>query len=680
MKTYLILIISLLISPIVTHAYGLNIWGHVTDIDSGDPVINQEIVITIDSSASGNYSYYNIVYTNDQGNYSDSISLPEDESGLVSVYTFSCGTIQDTTSWFTPATQTFEFNFEICSNPGGNNCQAFFEYFKGEQPLSIQFIDLSIGWPLEWFWDFGDGTTSTDQNPLHFYTQEGLYTTNLTIESDSCYSEYEISIIVEIDSTGNCEASYIYNYSTAPKTIEFIDLSTGNVSTWIWDFGDGNMSMNQNPIHTYENEGEYFVSLFIETIDSCSSYFGDFVMVENDTTYCNAAAFNVILDTLNTEPRTYIFTDASEGEIESWYWDFGDGNFSFDQNPVHSYDEGGDYEVCLTITTNPQGTICTSVECKMISTLEYYNFGGQVFIGDYPINIDSTDNSNTATAYLYRKINNSWEFMDKMDFWKYGYYWFSDKPVGEYLIKTELIENSLDYFNYAPSYYNNSTNWNNAKVFTLTDDQQFAVNISFQELTTSPSGIGSLSGMVVGGPSCYTLQNIDTEHVLIQLFNNTGELINYTYSDGDGKYEFTGLGMGDYIIKPEYTGRYADEVNINISDTNPSVTGIDLMVYCSHILDVNEIINETPYEVNLPYPDPANDFVMMQIKSHLNTSGSVDIYSINGNIVFNQPIEITEGSQIISSNTSTLPSGMYYIRVFLDNDNFYKTYKLVVIH
>ncbi len=679
MKTYLIIILSLIISPLIVNAEELSISGNVTDIESGDPVINQEIVIVIDSSASGTFNYFNVIYTNEQGYYLDIIPLPEDESGQITVSIFSCGIINDTTYWFTPDTQTLEFDFEICSNPGGNYCQAIFEYTIGEQPFSIQFIDKSIGWPLEWLWDFGDGTTSSEQHPLHYFPQEGLYITNLTIESDSCYSEYEISIIVEIDSTGNCEANYTYNQSIDPNTIDFFDLSTGNISTWIWDFGDGNISMNQNPVHTYENEGNYFVSLFIETIDSCSSYFGDFVLVENDTTYCNAE-FNVMLDTLNSVPRTYIFTDESEGEVESWYWDFGDGNSSFTQNPVHVYENSGDYEVCLTITTNPQGIMCSSTDCETITMLDYYDFGGQVFTGNYPINIDSTDNSNTAIVYLYRKINNSWEFMDKMDFWKYGYYWFAEKPVGEYLIKTELKENSLDYFNYAPAYYNNSTNWNNARIFTLSDDQQFAVNISFHELGTFFSGIGSISGMVVGGPSCDTMQNIDTKHVLIQLLNSTGELISYTYSDEDGRYEFTGLGIGDYVIKPEYTGRYTDQINISISNTDLSVTGIELLVYCSHILGISEPINENPFQTSLPYPDPANDFVKLQINSKLNTTGSISIYNMNGNVVFKRPIEIVEGSQIISTNISTLPSGMYSIKVSIHKDNFYSTYKLIIIH
>lgn len=679
MKTYLILLLYLIASPFITNAEVLNVNGLVTDIDTGDPVINQEIVIVIDSSASGNYNYLNFVYTNQQGYYSDIIFVPEDESGQITVSIFTCGVVVDTTHWFTPDIQSFEFNFEICSNPGGNYCQAYFNYFNGEQPLSIQFFDQSIGWPISWLWDFGDGTTSTDQNPLHFYPQEGIYNTSLTIEGDSCYSEYEITINVQLDTTGNCTASYYYNQITVPNTIEFFDSSTGDVFTWVWNFGDGNMSSEQNPVHTYANEGNYFVSLFITTIDSCSSYFSDFVLVRNDSTYCNAE-FSIMLDTLNNVPHTYIFTDESEGEIESWYWEFGDGTFSFEENPIHVYSEGGNYEVCLTINSNPQGSICTSVECKMVNTLDYYNFGGQVFAGNYPINIDSTDNSNIATVYLYRKINDSWEFMDQMDFWKYGYYWFSEKPIGEYLIRTELKENSLDYYNYAPGYYLDATNWNSARVLTLADDQQFAVNISFHELATYLAGIGSLSGKVIGGPSCYTLQNIDTDHVLIQLFNSEGELINYTYTDEEGNYEFTGLSMGNYTIKPEYTGRYTDEINIAITDTEPSIDGIDIIVYCSHILNVSEIVNVKQFQISLPYPDPANDFVKLRVNSQQKTSGFISIYNLNGNMVLNKTIEISEGNQIISTNISMLKSGLYSMEISLDNYKFRQFYKIIIIH
>ena len=213
-------------------------------------------------------------------------------------------------------------------------------------------------------------------------------------------------------------------------------------------------------------------------------------------------------------------------------------------NPVHNYNEGGEYDVCLTVTSLSSGIMCTSTYCSKITTIEYFSFGGQAFIGDYPINIDSSENDNIGIAYLYRKINNSWEYMDQREFWEYGYYWFANKPVGQYLIQTELTENSVDNSNYAPAYYEDAISWKNANVFNLTNDQQFAINISFRELMDSPSGIGSISGIVVGSISCNQIQNIFTDHVLVQLFNSNMELIDYTYSDISGDFQFNGLAIG----------------------------------------------------------------------------------------------------------------------------------------
>lgn len=675
MKTSLILILSLLTLPIVSQAYELDVWGFVNDLETGNPVINQEIAINIDNSSSGNFTYFNVVYTNEIGFYSDLIPVPEGESGLINVSTRGCGIINDITYWFTANTTNLEFNFEIYTDPG-NICIAYFDYYQGEQPLSIQFVDYSIGSPTTWYWDFGDGTTSNKQDPLHYYAQEGDYLTILTIECDTCYSEYEMTVRVEIGPSGYCYASFYYNQGTEPLTFEFFDTSVGDIDSWTWDFGDGSVSSDQNPIHTYAYEGTYLVVLFIETIDTCFSYFGIVVWVENDTTHCNAA-FNVMLDTLNAVPRTYFFTDHSEGEIESWYWEFGDGSYSYEQNPVHVFNEGGNYDVCLTVNTCPYDT---STACELVSTLDYYNFGGQAFIGNYPINIDSTDDANIATVYLYRKINNIWQYMDQREFWKYGYYWFFDKPEGQYLIKTELNENSLEYYNYAPAYYKDAISWKNARVFTLSNDQQFDVNISFQELSTASSGIGSLSGIIISGQSCNIIQNIDTEHVLVQLFNNAMELIAYTYSDVDGRYEFTGLGMGNYSIKAEYTGRYADETNITLSNAEPSVDNIELTVHCEHILDIIEIITGKQIQVNLPYPDPANDYLNIQINSALNTSGTISIYNLNGNIVHNRALEIVAGSQTISTRVSTLPSGLYSLRISLNNYSFQEIFKIIIIH
>ncbi len=651
----------------------------VSDEITGDPVFGQEIYIAVDTLTGGGFMYYNTVISGDGGYYEDIMQVPIGNQGMVEVQTMSCGVVLTQSDFFSPDTPQLIFDFQVCTDPSGNDCQAMFFYYPGDDPLSIQFVDESWGNINSWHWDFGDGTTSSETDPLHYYDQEGEYLTSLSISGDSCFSEYEMLVRVEYDTIGDCEASFFYVQGTAPLSIEFFDTSIGDVVTWDWDFGDGSFSYDQNPVHTYSNEGYYPVSLFITTSDSCFSFFADLVLVENDTVYCNAA-FDVVLDTLNNVPHTYIFSDLSEGDIEQWYWDFGDGNFSFEQNPIHVYNEGGNYEVCLTVSSSPNGGMCTSTACKPISTLEYYNFGGQAFIGSYPINIDSTDDANIAIAYLYRKINNSWQYMDQREFWEYGYYWFANKPVGEYLIQTELKENSQEYFNYAPAYHMDAISWKSASTFILSNNQQFAVNVSFKELATYSSGIGSLSGDVIGGSSCDTIQNINTNHVLIQLFNSARELIAYTYSDVEGQFEFTGLGMGNYILVPEYTGRHTDDKNITLSDYEPTVNNIELTIHCSHILDVNDIIADEPFQTSLPYPAPASDYVNIRLNSEYNTQGDISIYNLSGNIVHNKLLNITAGNQTISIPVNTLPSGLYSMRVTLDNYQFQKVFKIIIIH
>jgi PKD repeat protein len=432
------------------------------------------------------------------------------------------------------------------------------------------------------------------------------------------------------------------------------------------EFGDGTTSSEQNPSHIFPASGDYYTNLLIYG-DSCNSEFQMLLRVEYDTSNCNSN-FNITLDTLNNTPNTYIFTDLSEGNITSWYWEFGDGNFSIEQNPIHKYTEGGTYYPCLSITSLIGNTNCLSTECKEITTLEYFNFGGQAFIGDYPINIDSGDNANIATAYLYRKINHSWHYMDQREFWEYGYYWFVDKPVGEYLILADLSGNSIDYDYYAPSYYPNATSWKNASSFILSNNQQFAVNISLHELAPSTSGIGSISGMVIGGTSCDTNYNITTNHVLVQLFNSSNELILYTYTNADGNYEFTGLGMSNYYIKPEYTGKYTDEINITLSDAEPNLTDIQLIVNCSHPLGVEEILSEHIEHLGIVYPNPLinNGDINITLKESSNIK--ITIFNQFGQILYSKDTYLTTGNHIINFGTETFIQGIYFVKITTEDN------------
>jgi PKD repeat protein len=144
-------------------------------------------------------------------------------------------------------------------------------------PLTVSFFDLSLGGVISWAWNFGDSTTSTEQNPTHTYAAEGFYSVTLAITTvDGCESEITFDICIgnncwipELD----CQALFVpIPDSLGGNGIQFLDLSIASapIQGWLWDFGDGDISTDQNPYHVYTQPGIYPVSLSI-TADSCNS-------------------------------------------------------------------------------------------------------------------------------------------------------------------------------------------------------------------------------------------------------------------------------------------------------------------------------------------------------------------------------------------------------------------------
>jgi PKD repeat protein len=144
----------------------------------------------------------------------------------------------------------------------------------------------------------------------------------------------------------------LYAYNTVPTTVAFRDHSTGTTPlTYQWDFGDGAVSTEQNPRHTYIRKGLYTVKLTLT-----NSYGSSTETKENYIAIGLApkADFSGTPTTGNT-PLTVEFTDHSTGYPTSWKWNFGDGKESSEQNPVHTYWSSGEYTVTLT-SSNEYGT------------------------------------------------------------------------------------------------------------------------------------------------------------------------------------------------------------------------------------------------------------------------------------------------------------------------------------
>ena len=225
---------------------------------------------------------------------------------------------------------------------------------SGCAPLLVRFTDNSTGNPISWNWDLGNSTFSIIQNPSVTYFTPGTYTIKLVVRNAAGDAD---SITKTSYITVNARPQVSFTASDtvgcAPLHTQFTDLSTpgsGTITNWQWDFGDGNSSIQQNPSHTY-TQGIYSVVLQVRNDKGC-------VATLTKPAYIQASAgvdadFSMNVNGACNPPVTVNFTNLSTGPgTLSYFWDFGDGNFSTQPNPVNVYTAPGSYSIKLvTIST-----------------------------------------------------------------------------------------------------------------------------------------------------------------------------------------------------------------------------------------------------------------------------------------------------------------------------------------
>lgn len=153
------------------------------------------------------------------------------------------------------------------------------------------FAYVGGGSPNYYFWDFGDGDTSTQQGPQHTYSHPGMYYVCVTtMRFDGCISKVCDTIYVSTDSTLACHADFDYtlypdSFDGVNRIAVFNNLSTGNHLIYHWSFGDGDMSNSESPIHYYDSNGVFYVCLVVrDTAGTCFDTICKSVYIVNDTT------------------------------------------------------------------------------------------------------------------------------------------------------------------------------------------------------------------------------------------------------------------------------------------------------------------------------------------------------------------------------------------------------------
>ncbi len=283
--------------------------------------------------------------------------------------------------------------------------QPDFEIEAGDNgcvPLTVTFRDKSSQANAaisQWLWDFGDGFTGQEQHPVHVYEKGGNFPVSLqVVDENGCQSAKYVAEYVDAFPLPevNFEAKPGY-ICVPPLVVNFENTSTGNKPfDYQWDFGDGNTSSEQHPVHTYNSNDLYHISLEITDKNGCQNELTKDNHVQIDAVI---AAFDLKRDTLCTNENLNI-TNKSERAAE-YLWNFGDGATSDQKSPKHSYETGSAYKITLTakrgdcIHTTGKNIFVEEVKADFSTSPTY---GCEV-----PLDIRYTDKSHNATEW-------SWEF------------------------------------------------------------------------------------------------------------------------------------------------------------------------------------------------------------------------------------------------------------------------------
>ncbi len=287
---------------------------------------------------------------------------------------------------------------------------------SGSMPLEVTFTDGSFSEQTieEWLWDFGDGNTSDAQNPTHTYREAGVYDVSLTVtEADGdTDTETKVDYITVVNPVPEADFSATPASGSMPLEVTFTDgsFSEQTIEEWLWDFGDGNTSAAQNPVHIYKDVGNYTVSLVVTDVDGD----GD---IETRQGYIEAKEPVPVAD-LTAAPRSGLaplsvsFTDLStsvEG-IVAREWDFGDGHASNETHPEHEYTGVGSYTVRLTVTEEDgdSDTVERPAYITVGDTVPEADFSAQPMHGAAPLTVHFTDLTLSGQAVIEWR----WDFGD----------------------------------------------------------------------------------------------------------------------------------------------------------------------------------------------------------------------------------------------------------------------------
>jgi PKD repeat protein len=546
-------------------------------------------------------------------------------------------------------------------------CSAYFTYYPDSlNQQTIQFIDMSYTSnqtpPSTWLWEFGDGTSSALQNPLHTYADSGYYMVCLTIADSMgmCTSNYCEEVFTGYPPPPSGCESFIMPIGMSGFTVDFQGYTISTYETqYSWDFGDGASGTGQYISHTYPAAGMYNVSL--NTIDATGCTFQTFTQIWLDST--NTGGCSAWYSYVPVDSTTFTFTgflSVNGGNYPdstaTYAWDFGDGTSGTGMVVTHYFQENpaGSYTVCLTATTIlADGSTCTSYYCDIITlTTPAFNIFGHVLL-------ENNISADQALVHLMT-MDTLWQGVVEVQTTGLdsgGYYNFYDVPMYNtrmYYVQAELTQNSAYYGQYVPTYHLDAMNWESA--LPILPFENWPADVLMIASSPVDGGSGTITGIVTNLGARGTMNNVE-----VVLMDSQSNPVSYVRSDDQGSFSFENLPFNTYIIHAEMMGIHTTQASITLSEQNP-VESVEVQVSGT---EANVVFGVPERNISLDkvgdiFPNPVNGNAQVEITVKKPADLQITIIS---QVMDVASLAVEAGTVNYRIETASLPVGLYLLKV-----------------
>lgn len=393
-------------------------------------------------------------------------------------------------------------------------------------------------------------------------------------------------------------------------------------------------------------------SNFLHHIYSASGTFYVYVETCMLSNYCQAYYnYNQLSE------KTIRFFDTSIGDVTEWFWNFGDGEYSYEQNPTHTYSGYGFYEVALTIFTTDS---CTSSWYYYIYIVEQAYIDGIVKAG--PNMLPKGRVFIFEIDYFYDNIIPTYNTSFPIDSGIFKIPYDYDIPYMLFVVP-EL--NVPDYYfpEYFPTYSGDEKYWEDCSFFMPELNDTFKIDLVRRDSIFY--GHGTINGFI----NTEQMWNSNMENSNILLLDADYNPLKYSFFNYDNTYSLNQLPYGNYYLLINKINIPSYPVFVSISENNP-------IAEINFTTDKGEIITSIPDKEKINnkqniFPNPFTDEITIHFNNISKPQTPIIVYNYSGQIVYSEIVSVLNNK--VQINLANLCNGIYFIKTTSNTFKVQKT-------